>query len=306
MQIMVMGAGGMGALFGAILAAGGLEVVLVDSDQDHTDVINKNGLKIDGYGSNRVQDIKAVSHPGEIPSADIVLVQTKGTATRKAAESMRHLAGGETVFISFQNGLGNEEVLADILGAENVMGGLTAMAGAKLGPGHIQDFARVPSWIGELGGGLSERAEKIAGLFSAAGLETIASANIRADIWKKLLGNMTMSAASGLTNLSSAEILAIPALRRMCLTAMDEAISIAESQGIELDRETVLHGLELITKPGGTGDNKSSLCLDLLDQRRSEVEFIYGTPLRLAEEAGLPVPTLRAYYGLVLGVESHF
>ena len=90
---MVMGAGGMGALFGAILAAGGLEVVLVDSDQDHIDAINKNGLKIDGYGSNRVQDIKAVSHPGEIPSADIVLVQTKGTATRKAAESMRHLAG---------------------------------------------------------------------------------------------------------------------------------------------------------------------------------------------------------------------
>lgn len=306
MQIMVMGAGGMGALFGAILAAGGLEVVLVDADQSHIDAINKNGLKIDGYGSNRVQNIKAVSDPAQVSAADIVLVQTKGTATRQAAESLRHLAGGETVFISFQNGLGNEEVLAESLGAQNVMGGLTAMAGAKLGPGHIQDFARVPSWIGEMGGGLSERAQKIASLFSAAGLETFASADIRADIWKKLLGNMTMSAASGLTNLSSAEILAIPALRRMCLTAMDEAISIAESQGIELDRETVLHGLELITEPGGTGDNKSSLCLDLLDQRRSEVEFIYGTPLRLAEEAGLSVPTLRAYYGLVLGVESHF
>lgn len=306
MKIMVMGAGGMGALFGSILANGGMEVVLVDSDQGHVDAINRQGLKITGFGPERLQKMTAVGDAGQISSADIVLVQCKGTATRQAAQSMRHLAGTGTVFISFQNGLGNEEELADCLGTENVLGGLTAMAAAKLGPGHIQDFSRVPSYIGEMQGGVSERVARIAAHLTAAGLETHPSDHIRTDIWKKLLGNMAMSAASGLTNLSSAELLAIPAMRQVCMTALDEAISIARAEGIELDYDEVLHGLEMITEPGGTGDNKSSLCLDLLAGRHSEVEFIYGTPLQLADKAGLAVPVLRSYYGLVKGVETHF
>ena len=173
-------------------------------------------------------------------------------------------------------------------------------------PGQIHDFDRVPSYIGEWGGGMSPRAEAIAAAFTAAGLETYASADIRAEIWKKLLGNMTMSAVSGVTNLTSAEILQLDSLRKVCFTALDEAISIAHSQNIDLDRDAVVKGLELMTAPGGTGDNKSSLCLDVLARRPSEIEFIYGTPLRLADAAGLAVPTLRSLYGLVKGIETHY
>ncbi|MED5351507.1 MAG: ketopantoate reductase C-terminal domain-containing protein, partial [Pseudomonadota bacterium] len=75
---------------------------------------------------------------------------------------------------------------------------------------------------------------------------------------------------------------------------------------IDLDRDAVVKGLELMTAPGGTGDNKSSLCLDVLARRPSEIEFIYGTPLRLADAAGLAVPTLRSLYGLVKGIETHY
>ncbi|MEL0133259.1 MAG: 2-dehydropantoate 2-reductase, partial [Rhodobiaceae bacterium] len=209
-------------------------------------------------------------------------------------------------FISFQNGLGNEDILAEILGEENVFGGLTAMAGARTARGQIHDFDRVPSYIGEWRGGMSARAEAIAAAFTAAGLETHASADIRAEIWKKLLGNMTMSAVSGVTNLTSAEILQIESLRRVCFAALDEAISIAHSQNVNLDRDAVVRGLELMTTPGGTGDNKSSLCLDVLARRPSEVEFIYGKPLQLADAAGLAVPTLRSLYGLVKGIETHY
>ena len=153
---------------------------------------------------------------------------------------------------------------------------------------------------------MSPRTEAIAAAFTAAGLETYASADIRAEIWKKLLGNMTMSAVSGVTNLTSAEILRLDPLRKVCFTALDEAISIAHSQNIDLDRDAVVKGLELMTAPGGTGDNKSSLCLDVLARRPSEIEFIYGTPLQLADAAGLAVPTLRSLYGLVKGIEKHY
>ena len=305
-HVAVVGAGGMGALFGAILAEGGLEVTLVDTDRDHIDAIRENGLRISGLGGDRCRMIAAEHDVARVETADIVLVQCKGTATRAAALAMTHLAEAGAIFISFQNGLGNEDILAEILGVQNVLGGLTAMAGARTGPGQIHDFDRVPSYIGEWGGGMSARAEAIAATFTAAGLETHASADIRAEIWKKLLGNMTMSAVSGVTNLTSAEILQVEPLRRVCFTALDEAISIAHSQNINLDRDVVVRGLEMMTAPGGTGDNKSSLCLDVLARRPSEVEFIYGTPLQLADAAGLAVPTLRSFYGLVKGIETHY
>ena len=86
---------------------------------------------------------------------------------------MRRLAASGVVFISFQNGLGNEDILADAPGRDNVMGGLTYVAGARLGPGRILDFDRVPSYIGEWTGNIfSERAQKISTCFNAAGLET--------------------------------------------------------------------------------------------------------------------------------------
>ena len=115
-----------------------------------------------------------------------------------------------------------------------------------------------------------------------------------------------MSAVSGMTNLTSTQILQRDDLRHVCHNALDEALSIAHSQGVMLDSNEVVKGLDLMTAPGGTGDNKSSLCLDVLAKRPSEVEFIYGKPLELADQADLAVPTLRALYGLVKGVETHY
>lgn len=305
-NIMVMGAGGMGALFGMILDEGGMNVTLVDSDTAHVAAIQKDGLKVSGLGGERSRIMDAVTSPDDITDIDIVLVQCKGTATRAAADSMKHLAKQNAIFISFQNGLGNEDILAEVLGPENVLGGLTSMAGAKLGLGHIQDFDRVPTYIGEMEGGISARVEAIAKALSAAGLETKPSADITADIWKKLIGNLSMSAVSGITNLTSTEILSVESLQNLCYRALDEAISIAKSQNVNLDKDEVIAGLQIMTQPGGTGDNKSSLCLDILAQRQSEIEFIYGRPLALAKQANLNVPTLQTLYGLVKGIETHY
>ena len=79
-----------------------------------------------------------------------------------------------------------------------------------------------------------------------------------------------MSAVSGMTNLTSTQILQRDDLRHVCHNALDEALSIAHSQGVMLDRNEVVKGLDLMTVPGGTGDNKSSLCLDVLAKRPSE------------------------------------
>jgi 2-dehydropantoate 2-reductase len=305
-RIVIAGAGGMGALFGAILQEGGLTVTLLDVNRTHVDAIRRDGLAIEGFGGARTVRIPATADADELEEADAILVQCKAHATRAVARSVKHLVDRGAVCISFQNGLGNEEVLAEELGETAVLGGVTTMAAMMLGPGRVQDFARVPSAIGEMGGGVSERAVRIAETLTRAGLETTASADIRRDIWKKLLGNIAMSAVSGTTNLTSAQALAIPDLKTTSLRALDEALAVARIQGIDLDRETAVAGMETISKPGGTGDNKSSLCVDILNRRPSEVEVIYGSVIALAHETGVAVPTLETLRAIVKGIESHY
>jgi 2-dehydropantoate 2-reductase len=302
-HVTVVGAGGMGALFGAILQEGGLEVVLVDANRAHVEAINAHGLKIEGFGGDRVMRMAATTDPSGIARTDVMLFQCKGYATRTAAKSVKHLADGGAVAISFQNGLGNEEVLMEELG-DGVLGGNTAMAGLLLGPGRVQDFSRVPSYIGEMGGGLSARATRIAEALTRAGLETHASADVVQAIWKKLLGNVAMSAVSGATDLTGAAVLQVPALRETCLRALGEAHAVAAALGVELDLDDAVRGMEFISTPGGTGDNKSSLCVDLLNRRPTEVDFIYGTVIARAESVGVPVPTLRTLASIVKGLES--
>ena len=305
-DVVIIGAGGMGALFGSILQAGGLKVVLQDTNLEHVEAIRREGLQIKGFGGDRKVKITAVSDPGQIQSANLLLFQCKGNASREAAQQVKHLTRQGAVCISFQNGLGNEEVIAEEVGPKNVLGGLTTMAGFMTGPGQIHDFSRVPSYIGEMECRISERSLSIAGKLSKAGLETHAVQNIQLEIWKKLLGNISMSALSGLTNLKVAPLMAIPELRSVSFQAMEEALSVGLGLGLPLERDAVIEGMEMISQPGGTGDNKSSLCVDLLNQRRSEVDFIYGNVIEIGESKGIPTPTLKTLYALVKGVESHF
>lgn len=305
-RIVIVGAGGMGGLFGAILQEGGLPVTLVDVNAAHVDAIRGGGLRVTGFGGDCTIPVAATTEPAEIREAEVVLFQCKGQGSRYAARSVRHLIDGGAVAISFQNGLGNEEAIAEEVGAEQVLGGLTTMAGHMLEPGLIRDFSRAPSYIGEMTGGISERAERIAAAFSEAGLETHASADIVRDIWKKLLGNIAMSAVSGATDLTLARALTIPTIRATCLRALEEALAVAASQGIALDREDAVRGLEAITKPGGTGETKSSLCVDILNRRPTEVDFIYGRVIAMGRDAGVPTPTLDTLAAIVEGLEIQY
>ena len=303
-SVVVVGAGGMGALFGAILQEGGLAVTLVDTNAEHVAAMKKNGLKITGFGGDRAIDVDARETGSDIDRADIILFQCKSHGTRDAAEGVRHLVDKGAVCVSFQNGLGNEEVIGEVVGAENVLGGLTAMAAVLEGPGLVRDFSRVPSSIGEMRGGASARAEAIAKAFTAAGLETHVSEDVRRDIWKKLLGNIAMSAASGATDMTSVEVLSVPELKATAFRALDEAFAVATAQGINLDHDAAVAGLEMITAPGGTGDNKSSLCVDLLNGRPTEVDFIYGSVIELGRKSGVPTPTLETLASIVKGLEA--
>jgi 2-dehydropantoate 2-reductase len=307
-KVVVIGAGAMGGLFGGLLAEGGLDVTLVDTWDEHIAAIASGGLRIVGVGGDRAIRVKATTDAGTVAAADVVLFQCKAFANDAAANAARHLFTGRTVAISFQNGLGNEETLAGVLGADNVVGGLTAQAGLVEAPGVVRNFGDLPTIVGEMTGGLSARATAIASAFTRAGLATSASADIKRDKWKKLLGNVALGAISAVTDLRSFEIMRVPELRDIVLRSVDEAAAVARAEGIVLDvaeaREVLMKLVD--TAAGGTGTSKSSMREDIVRRRRTEIDSIHGAVQRLARRHGLPTPTIDTMIALVKGLESAY
>ena len=305
-RVVVVGAGAIGGIFGGLLSEGGLEVVLVDKRQDHVEAINRDGLKIVGHGGDRAIPVRATTEPAEAGVADIVLIQSKSYHTAEAATSARALLADGTVVVTFQNGLGNEETIAEIVGEDRVLGGLTEQGAKVEAPGVVRNYSDMASHIGELAGGLSNRAQAIAESLTAHGWRTSASTNIRREIWKKLLANVALSPASGSTDLSATELMAIPELRDVAFGALEEASAVARAHGIDLDvlesREVLLH----LTGEGGTGAAKSSVCTDLENKRPTEVDYINGSITRLGREHGVPTPINDTLVAVIKGLQSHY
>ncbi len=307
-RIVVVGAGAMGGLFGGLLAEGGLDVTLLDAWPEHVAAIRASGLRIVGVGGDRFIPIKATTDAAELRVADVVLFQCKAHANLAAARSVAHLFTGDTVAITFQNGLGNEETLAGVLGGEAVIGGLTAQAGLVEAPGVVRNYGDLPTHIGEISGGLSDRTMAIAQAFSAHGLPVTATAEIKREKWKKLLGNVALGAISAITNFRSVDIMRVPELRDIVFRLVDEAAAVAAAEGVALDtassREVLM---KLVTTTGGgTGDSKSSMCEDVIRRRRTEIDTIHGAVAARGRKHGVPTPTLDAMVALVKGLEAGY
>ena len=307
-KVVVVGAGAMGGLFGGLLAEGGLDVTLVDAWPEHIARIKEKGIRIVGVGGDRDIKVGAATDASKVKTADVVLFQCKAFANEAAAKSVKHLFGGNTVAITFQNGLGNEQTLAGVLGEKNVIGGLTAQAGLAEAPGVVRNFGDLPTYIGEIAGGLSDRTVAIAKAFTAHGLPVTATPEIKREKWKKLLGNVALGAISAVTDLRSFEIMRIPELQEIVFRAVDEAAAVAKAEGVALDvaeARSVLMKL-VDTAGGGTGNSKSSMREDIIRKRRTEIDTIHGVVARLARQHKVATPTIDAMVAMVKGVQSTY
>ena len=307
-KVVIIGSGAMGSLFGGLLTEGGLDVTCVDIWREHVDAINRNGLRMVGHGGERRIPVKATTDAASVAAADVVLFQCKAYCNDAAARSARHLVRGSTVAISFQNGLGHEATLGAILGDAHMLGGLTAQGASMVEAGVVRNFGDLPSYIGEPGGGVSERAAAVAAAFTRHRLPTVASAGIGKEKWQKLLGNAALGAISAATDMTSAEMVAIPEMRDAILRALDETAAVARACGIALgdaEKRAIFDRLT-DTGGGGTGASKSSMAADIVLRRKTEIDTIHGSVSRLGREKGVPTPTLDTMIAIVKGLESKY
>jgi len=303
-KIGVLGAGAMGSFFGGLLAEKGLNVVLVDVWEEHIAAINERGLKIVGVGGDRHVEVRATSTPSDEEPVDLVFVQCKAAHTKAALEGAKNMFKEETIFISFQNGLGNEELIGEVVGKNKVLGGLTAQGANVEGPGHIRAHTDLTTWIGEMDGTESERVTQLCQLFTQHGLPSQASNEIRKQIWCKLLYNLAVSPMSTLTDLSLREVFETPGSRVVADLLVREGFAVAEAEGIVIPHDEAAHILDKVI--ASRQENKTSMCVDVLKKRQSEVDFINGRVVALAKKHGIQTPVNQAMVFFVKALEAKF
>lgn len=306
-RIALVGAGSLGGLLGGLLCEGGLDVTLIDLWKEHIDRIRKDGLRITGYGGDRVIKLEATTDAGEAGKMDVVIFQTKAHHTARAALDALPLFGEHTVAVSFTNGLGKEEIIGGVVGMHRVIGGTTMQGANVTEPGVIRHAGNLPSTIGELDGRLTDRIQKIEVAFNKAGLHTAISENIRLTIWKKAIVNIGTNPIHALCNLRVGEIFDVQEVKEIIFDTMEEAVRVGRAEGMEaLDFDGPKEVLMQITGKDGTSTNRSGMLMDVLAKRKTEIDFLNGAIVRLGMKHGIPTPINKTLVAAIKGLERNF
>ena len=265
------------------------------------EAINANGLRLSGAGEV-VGSVRATSDPGEVPACDFGIVATKAMHTEPAiAATAAAFADGSVC--SVQNGIGNEEALAEHV--PRVIRGTTFPAGRVVEPGHVQWDVKGDTTIGpfEPSPPPFPEVERLAEACSRAGLPTEAVSDARGPQWRKLIFNAATNPVGALTRLTHGRVCENPGLRRLVTGLVDEGKAVAAAQGIELDadpEELIDHA----AKPEVAYDHKASMLQDVEAHRATEIDYLNGGIVRFGREHGVPAPLNEAILALVKGLEA--
>lgn len=290
MKIAIVGAGAMGCLYGAKLSSvPANEVYLIDVWKEHIDAVNENGLMMEENGAFVTYDrVKGTSDPNQVGFCDLVIVFVKSTLTSMAVKSNKAVFGPKTMALTLQNGLGNIDLICAEIGDQNVIAGTTAHGATMLGPGKMRHAGSGKTIIGELDGSRPDRIEKIASLFTEAGLEADISDNVLGLVWDKLMVNVGINALTGITKLHNGELLDHPEIEALLEAAVSEAHAVAEAKGIRLGWQDPVGHTKEVCK--ATAANKSSMLQDILNHKQTEIDMINGAIVREGAAAGIPTP----------------
>ncbi len=302
MRVAIVGCGAVGSLFAANLAQlDDVEVWAFDLDREHVAAINEHGLRLSGAGEV-VGKVRATTDAAELPPSDFGIVATKCMHTAAAIEATAPAFAGGAV-CSVQNGVGNEEVLAQHV--ERVIRGTTFPAGRIVAPGHVQWDVKGDTTIGPFEPSPAAMAdiERLADACTRGGMPTQAVEDARGPQWRKLIFNAATNPIGALTGLTHGRVVEDAGLRRLVSGLVDEGKAVAAVQGIELDadpEELIDHA----ARPDVAYDHKASMLQDVEARRLTEIDYLNGGVARFGREQGIPTPLNDAVTALIKGLEA--
>jgi len=294
-RIAVVGAGAIGCYYGARLALDGRDVHFLA--RGDFEALRERGITLRERDGTRVaKPVSVFKSPADIGPVDLVIVALKSTANAALVALLPPLLHDHTAVLTLQNGLGNEDFIASLVGGERVLGGLCFMGVTRTAPGELTGF-RTPGIVvlGEFGRPLGERGRSVGAMFERAGVRPRLAESLAEARWQKLVWNVPFNGlAIAHGGITTDQILARPALAHEVRALMDELAVAARALGHTVTEEFIRGQIDITPAMGAYAP--SSL-VDFLAGREVEVEAIWGEPLRRARAAGLAMPRLEKLYG---------
>lgn len=292
MKIAIMGAGGIGALYGGRMARAGEDVWFIARGA-HLAAMQEIGLRIESksLGDFNLTSVKATDDPAEVGHANLIFVTIKGYDLEQASLKLLPMIGPETVVIPLLNGVEIAEQVGAVVGMEHMMGGIVNTAAFIAEPGVIRHVTADHLAFGELEGSGSERGRIIIEMMARAGIPCDLSVEIGKEIWVKFLRWTTAAGICALTRCSLGTAMADPDVSEVALACMEETEAIARHKGVNLPEGFSRDWVSRVSK--GNSPIKPSLLLDLERGRRLELDLCQGAILRLGSELGIPTPINR-------------
>lgn len=291
-ELLIVGTGAMALLFGSMFTQAGVKVSFLGTWQEGLNALQENGIRVKQQEGDLIYPTQTFKNTADISKTQLAMLLVKSWQTERAADQLAQVLSPDGLVLTLQNGLGNLEILSDILGEDRVAQGVTTYGATLLEPGLVR-----PGGTGLISLPQHPRLQTMADLFQQAGLAVQQVPDLRGLIWGKLVINVAINPLSALLGVRNGLLLESEMARLIMGQAAEEAVEVAGAMGIELNFSDPLKAAEAVAE--ATAENQSSMLQDLNRGALTEIDVLCGAVTKLGRDHKVATPTNHLLWNLV-------
>jgi len=305
----IIGLGPVGPVLAAHLAKSGEDVVVEDIVQELLLTVKEEGLHISGIRELTAKIGKTAASMAELSkfNPDIIFIATKACILKFVLPEIKQILKPEMKIVSFQNGLGNEQIIAETLGIDTTYRVVINYAGNKVSYGQAKmNWFQPPNYVGAFHKGkytIDETTKYIAHMMTASGLATEEAPEIKKHVWEKTILNSTLCSICAVTRQTMKEAMEFEHTRSLAVKILEEGLEVAKADGYDFGEDSLNRFTSYLEKGGA---HKPSMLIDVENKRSTEVDFMSGAIARYGERYRIPTPVNSTFTSLLKTIENRY
>ena len=306
LKLAVVGPGATGIVLAAGLLGQKPQTVLVGRDPGRGRQLKDAGLEVTGALECRATVKNYISSIGGLSdfAPDIVFLCTKTFHLPQLLQELKRIHRPGMKVVAAQNGLGPEDLVASVLGADDVWRMSLNLGAALKGPGAVEAaFFNRPNHLGCMSDRDRSLAKRTAAILTDAGLDTEYVDDVNRYVWRKMIMKCTMSAVCAVTDLTFRGALEFAPTREIAEACIDEALAVARSLGYDFGDDYAGQAVDYLI---AAGDHKDSMCRDIANKTRTEIDFLGAKVVEYGRANGVPTPHFVTMTNLVKTIEAAY